>query len=76
LPKTPEVEVLAKELLNYELRMTEDANVKAGTHDDLVTALGLATQTDPQVRAAVSPPVVTPPNPIIAATFERYRRYS
>lgn len=47
LPKTVEAEALARELLNYEIRIDEDANFKAGafkvgTHDDLVTALGLA----------------------------------
>jgi hypothetical protein len=40
------------ELLDYEIRISEDANerygaFKVGTHDDLVTALGLAVQTPP-----------------------------
>ena len=52
LPKTPEARVLNGELLNYEIRVDEDANDKygafrVGTHDDLVTALGLAVQVDP-----------------------------
>jgi hypothetical protein len=43
---------LAKELLDYEIHIDEDANdkygaFKVGTHDDLVTALGLATLIDP-----------------------------
>ncbi len=51
LPKTAESEVLAKELLDYEIRVTEDANdhygaFSTGAHDDLVTALGLAVQLD------------------------------
>lgn len=49
LPTTSEAQVLAKELQDYEIRVSEDANerygaFKVGTHDDLVTALGLATQ--------------------------------
>jgi hypothetical protein len=51
LPRTAEAEALGKELLDYEIRITEDANdrygaFRVGTHDDLVTALGLATQED------------------------------
>ena len=47
LPITPESTVLARELQDYEIRVDEDANdkygaFKVGTHDDLVTALGLA----------------------------------
>ena len=47
LPDTPEARALAEELQNYELRATKKANLllgafKAGTHDDLATALGLA----------------------------------
>jgi hypothetical protein len=50
LPKTSEAEALAQELLNYEIRVDENANdrygaFRVGTHDDLVTALGLAVQT-------------------------------
>ena len=49
LPKTSESEALAKELLDYEIRVDQHANdtygaFKVGTHDDLVTALGLAVQ--------------------------------
>lgn len=51
LPHTREAEALTEELLDYELRVSEDANdrygaFRVGTHDDLVTALGLATQCD------------------------------
>lgn len=47
LPKTEEAQTLARELQDYEIRVDEDANdkygaFKVGTHDDLVTALGLA----------------------------------
>ena len=47
LPKTVEAEALAKELLDYEIKVDEKANdtygaFKTGTHDDLVTCLGLA----------------------------------
>jgi hypothetical protein len=47
LPRTMEARVLAEELLNFELRVDEKANesfgaFKVGTHDDLVSALGLA----------------------------------
>ena len=52
LPKTSEADVLARELLDYELRVDQDANerygaFKVGSHDDLVTALGLAVQEPP-----------------------------
>jgi hypothetical protein len=52
LPRTAESQQLARELHDYEIRVTEDANdrygaFKVGTHDDLVTALGLAVQTEP-----------------------------
>jgi hypothetical protein len=52
LPKTAEAEALAKELLNYEIRVSEDGAdtygaFKTGTHDDLVTALGLACWEEP-----------------------------
>lgn len=49
LPQTEEARVLARELLDYEIRVSEDANDRygafaVGAHDDLVTALGLAAQ--------------------------------
>lgn len=48
LPVNAESETLARELQDYEIRVDADANdtygaFKVGTHDDLVTALGLAT---------------------------------
>ena len=51
LPRNAEAETLGKELLDYEIRVTEDANdrygaFRVGAHDDLVTAVGLATQED------------------------------
>jgi hypothetical protein len=52
LPDTTEARALARELLDYEIRVDENANdrygaFRVGTHDDLVTALGLAVQSDP-----------------------------
>ncbi len=52
LPKTTEAEILATELQDYEITVDQDANdkygaFKVGTHDDLVTALGLAVQPQP-----------------------------
>ncbi|GAC1400722.1 MAG: hypothetical protein NVSMB65_18410 [Chloroflexota bacterium] len=52
LPKTTEAGALAEELQDYEIRVDQDANdkygaFKVGTHDDLVTALGLAVQAGP-----------------------------
>lgn len=48
LPRTAEADALTHELLNYEIKIDQNANdsygaFKTGTHDDLVTALGLAT---------------------------------
>ena len=58
LPRNAEAEELARELLDYEIRVGEDANdkygaFKVGTHDDLVTALGLAVLKDPKERRRV-----------------------
>lgn len=49
LPATDEARQLARELQDYEIRVDERANdtygaFRVGTHDDLVTALGLAVQ--------------------------------
>jgi len=49
LPRTSGARALERELLNYEVRVDENAcdrygAFREGTHDDLVTALGLATQ--------------------------------
>ena len=51
LPRTAEAEALARELLDYEIRVDQDANdrygaFRVGSHDDLVTALGLACLVD------------------------------
>jgi hypothetical protein len=51
LPRTAESEVLFEELMSYEIRVSTNANdvygaFKVGTHDDQVTALGLAVQKD------------------------------
>jgi hypothetical protein len=49
LPRTTEAHVLAQELLDYEIHVDEKANdtygaFRVGSHDGLVTALGLAVQ--------------------------------
>jgi len=54
LPNTSDAAALAKELMDYEIKVDQDANdkygaFKVGTHDDLVTALGLAVQAIPHV---------------------------
>lgn len=56
IPRTPESEALSRELLDFEIRVTEDGNdrygaFRVGTHDDLVTALGLATQNEYPMNA-------------------------
>lgn len=61
LPESSEARALAQELEDYEIRVSEDANdrygaFRTGTHDDLVTALGLAVQTDHP--KPLKPPVV------------------
>jgi len=53
LPSSPEAEQLAQELRDYEIEVREDANdrygaFRVGTQDDLVTALGLAVDKEPQ----------------------------
>jgi hypothetical protein len=60
LPRTSEAEALARELLDFEIRVDEQANdrygaFKVGTHDDLVTALGLAVQSDAQPTCGAIP---------------------
>ena len=52
-PAHPEAPALMRELLDYEIRVDQDANdrygaFKVGAHDDLVTALGLAVFKDPR----------------------------
>ena len=49
LPQTAEAEATRKELLDYEIRVSDDGPdtygaFRTGRHDDLVTALGLAVQ--------------------------------
>ncbi|WP_322508020.1 hypothetical protein, partial [Anaerolinea sp.] len=52
LPKTAEAEQLARELLDFEIKVDQDGQdrygaFKVGSHDDMVIALGLATLYDP-----------------------------
>lgn len=47
LPSNGEAHVMKEELMNYQIKVNENANAqfgafRVGTHDDLVTALGLA----------------------------------
>ncbi len=53
---------LAEELLDFELRVNENANLlfgafRTGTHDDLVVALGLSCLDDPRSRQVSLGPV-------------------
>jgi hypothetical protein len=52
LPRTEIAALLSKELLDYEIKIDQNANdtygaFRVGSHDDLVTAIGLAVQGDP-----------------------------
>lgn len=52
LPNTAEAAALSRELQDFEIRIDENAHQRSGafrvgTHDDLVTALGLAVQKEP-----------------------------
>ena len=52
LPRTSEAEATRAELPEYEIRVSDDGRdsfgaFRTGRHDDLVTALGLATQATP-----------------------------
>jgi hypothetical protein len=66
LPKTQQTEILARELLDYEIRVETDANNRygafpVGKHDDLVMAHGLAVQTDMPHLGVVSGAQPWPP---------------
>ena len=59
LPTTAEAATLREELLTYEIKVTEAGNdtfgaFRVGSHDDLVTALGLAVAARPAVRWGVT----------------------
>lgn len=61
LPRTAESKILTRELLDYEIRVNDKAKdtygaFKVGTHDDLVTALGLAVHNRPKLAGT---PLVT-----------------
>ncbi len=62
LPKTAEAAALATDLQNYEITLVADANERdgafsVGSHDDLVTALGLAAQPQPGRLALMDPEI-------------------
>lgn len=53
----PLAAVVTRELLDYEIKVSEDGNdtygaFRVGSHDDTVTALGLSVLHDPQRYAA------------------------
>ena len=57
LPKSSEATALAQELRSFEIRVDDNARQRSGafrvgTHDDLVTALGLAVQKEPTRKAS------------------------
>lgn len=59
LANTEEARALARELLDYEIRVDENGNdkegaFKVGSHDDLVTALGLSTNKPPQFTGVIA----------------------
>jgi hypothetical protein len=60
LPKrSPDIDAMLEELRLYEIRMTENANEQygaflVGTHDDMVTALGLACVEEPGYYTATA----------------------
>ncbi len=69
LPATAEAGILAQELLNYEIRVNENAAAqfgafRVGSHDDLATALGLACWEQPAWGGGESAAV--PPLDVIA----------
>ena len=52
MPDTERTRALSEELRTYEVRVSESANLQAGAfktgaHDDMATAVGLATLFDP-----------------------------
>lgn len=54
LPRTAEADRLAKDLLDFQIQVAEDANdrygaFRVGPRDELVTALGLASQPKPTI---------------------------
>lgn len=61
LPRNEHSEVLAQELMSYQIEVQPDANEKygafrVGTRDDLVTALGLTVQHEPGLRSGIGRP--------------------
>ena len=59
LPRTAEAEALVRELLDYEIKVDQNANDKygafrVGAHDDMVTSLGLTVNKPPRLIGAAS----------------------
>lgn len=66
LPATGEAVAMRQELIDYEIRVNEKANdiygaFRTGSHDDLVTAYGLAVGTDRSGSRIESISYLTPP---------------
>ena len=64
LPQTAEAAVMRQELLDYEIRVDADANdrygaFRVGSHDDLVTALGLSVGVEPGHRRVIGESYLT-----------------
>lgn len=65
LPRSPDAERLAEELIEYEVQVAPDANdrygaFKMGNRDELVTALGLAVQAPPRGKMEHGWMILTP----------------
>ncbi len=76
LPETAEARTLAQELIDFEIRVDENANDKygafhVGTHDDLVTTLGLVVQTQKGHLPAPLPRIAAPPTSYAQAMKRR-----
>ncbi len=63
MPETKDARACAEEILDFEMRVSDNANLitgafKTGTHDDLVIALGLSVLADPRAgRVGLGPRV-------------------
>lgn len=71
LPTTGEAVAMRQELIDYEIRVNEKANdiygaFRTGSHDDLVTALGLAVGTDRHGSEITAASYLTPPRKLDA----------
>ncbi len=77
LPRTPDAQTLAHDLLAYQVRVAPDANehdgaFAVGPQDDLITALGLAVQCPPQRPGTYA---AQGPHPLLHDPVREYRQY-